>query len=72
MSLWERIADAPVWARGVAVAAVWLGLSALFGGITVLDLVAVGVIVLVFVPASFKASQRRSAKDDDSLYGPRE
>lgn len=71
MSLWERIADAPVWARGVAVAAVWLGLSALFGGITSLDLVAVGIILLVFIPASTKDLKRRARKDD-SLYGPPE
>ena len=71
VSLWSRIADAPVWARGVAVAAVWLGGSALFGGITSLDLIAVGIIVLVFIPATAKDLRRRARKDE-SLYGPPE
>ena len=71
MSLWSRITDAPVWARGVAIAVVWLGVSALFGGITSLDLIAVGIIVLVFVPATTKDLKRRARKDD-SLYGPPE
>ena len=52
-------------------AAAWLGLSALFGGITVLDLIAVGIIILVFLPATARTFKRRARKDD-SLYGPPE
>jgi len=58
-----------MWARVAAIAAVWLGLSALFGTVTVLDLVVVGVVVLVFVPVSSWVVRRRARKDD-SLYGP--